>query len=216
LDSWQDAPVLTAVYGRCQFPCRLQFLWFLPGPSVPARLACPSRLKGVVGVSDNTGRVVVMTPFDMTLPAPRRRRILRQQWDLLAVIAAGGALGAALRYGISVTWPAPAGGFPRATLAINVLGCALIGVLMVLITDVWVAHRLVRPFLGTGFLGGFTTFSTYGVESERLITGGAARTGLVYLVVTPIAALAAVWVAVVITRQVVRQAVRRVPHEADR
>ncbi|MFD9352984.1 fluoride efflux transporter FluC, partial [Streptomyces diastaticus] len=40
---------------------------------------------------------------------------------------------------------------------VNVVGCAAIGVLMVLITDVWPAHRLVRPFFGTGVLGGFTT-----------------------------------------------------------
>jgi fluoride exporter len=53
-------------------------------------------------------------------------------------------------------------------------------------------------------LGGYTTFSTYAVDTERLISGDAARTGLLYLVVTPIAALAAVWLAVVITRRVMK------------
>ena len=44
------------------------------------------------------------------------------------------------------------------------MGCAVIGVFMVLITDVWTAHPLVRPFFGTGVLGGFTTFSTYATD----------------------------------------------------
>jgi CrcB protein len=124
---------------------------------------------------------------------------------VLAVIAVGGAIGALARYGIGVAWPTPASGFPKATLTINVTGCAAIGVLMVLITEVWAAHRLVRPFAGTGVLGGYTTFSTYAVDTERLMNGGAARTGLLYLAVTPVAALAAVYIAVVITRRAMRR-----------
>ena len=121
--------------------------------------------------------------------------------------AAGGVIGALGRYGVGVAWPTPVGAFPKATLAINVLGCAAIGVLMVLITEVWAAHRLVRPFLGTGVLGGFTTFSTYAVDTERLVGVGAARTGLLYLAITPVAALVAVWIAVVITRRVARRGI---------
>jgi fluoride exporter len=137
----------------------------------------------------------------------RRGRVPSQSWDVLAVISAGGALGAFARYAVSLAWPTPPGGFPGSTLLINTLGCALIGVLMVLVTDVWSAHRLVRPFLGTGVLGGFTTFSTYAVEIQRLIDENAARTGLLYLVVTPVAALAAVWFGVVTTRQAVRRTI---------
>ncbi len=138
--------------------------------------------------------------------------MLRQPWDVLAAVAAGGAIGAFARFSVGLAWPTPAGGFPKATLFINVLGCALIGVLMVLITQGLATHRLARPFLGTGVLGGFTTFSTYAVDIERLVDAGEARTGLLYLVVTPLAALAAVWLAVVITRQ----AVRRQTHETHR
>jgi fluoride exporter len=129
------------------------------------------------------------------------------------VIAGGGSIGAFARYAIGLAWPTPTGGFPRATLLINIVGCALIGVLMVLVTEMWAAHRLVRPFLGTGVLGGFTTFSTYEVEAQRLVQAGAARTALVYLMVTPVTALAAVWVAVVTTRLAVR---RRKSHETRR
>jgi fluoride exporter len=122
---------------------------------------------------------------------------------VLAVIAAGGAIGAATRYVIGLAWPTPPGGFPSSTLAINILGCALIGILMVLITDVWSRQRLLRPFLGTGVLGGFTTFSTYAVDIQRLVAGAHLGTALFYLMVTPIGALLAVWAAATATRGLV-------------
>ena len=122
---------------------------------------------------------------------------------VLAVIAAGGAIGAVARYLIGLAWPTPISAFPASTLAINVLGCALIGVLMVLITDVWSRQRLLRPFLGTGVLGGFTTFSTYAVDIQRLVAGAHLGTALLYLAVTPIGALLAVWAAATATRRLV-------------
>ena len=116
----------------------------------------------------------------------------RDDATTLATIAAGGATGAAARYLIGQSWPASAGAFPASTWAINVLGCALIGVLMVLITEVWSRQRLLRPFLGTGVLGGFTTFSTYTVDIQRLVAGAHLGTALLYLTLTPIGALLAV------------------------
>lgn len=158
-------------------------------------------------MSDDAGTGTAVSAAAQAHSARRRRDLLGQPWDVLAVIAAGGAIGALARYGIGVAWPTPVGAFPGATLTINVLGCAAIGVLMVLITEVWVAHRLVRPFVGTGVLGGFTTFSTYAVDVERLVRVNAARTGLLYMVATPVAALAAVWIAAVITRRVARRGI---------
>ena len=122
---------------------------------------------------------------------------------VLVTIAAGGAAGATARYLIGYTWPTPIGTFPASTLMINVLGCALIGVLMVLITDVWSHQRLLRPFLGTGFLGGFTTFSTYAVDIQRLVAGSHLVTAFLYLAVTPVAALMAVWMTATTTRRLV-------------
>jgi protein CrcB len=88
---------------------------------------------------------------------------------LLGVIALGGGLGAIARYSLTTLLPTRPGQFPWGTFTIKVLGCFLIGVLMVLITEVWSAHRLVRPFLGVGILGGFTTFSTYVEEIRGLL-----------------------------------------------
>ncbi|MFJ3334536.1 fluoride efflux transporter CrcB [Streptomyces sp. NPDC086766] len=136
-------------------------------------------------------------------PASRPgRRAWRAQTPVVAVVALGGAVGATARYAASLRWPAPPGGFPWATFWTNVTGCAVIGVFMVVITDVWAAHRLVRPFFGTGVLGGFTTFSTYAVDVQKLADSGHARTGLAYLAATPLAALAAVWLAVTAARRV--------------
>ncbi len=149
----------------------------------------------------NTQRTASRNAVDTDLRAvPRYQQLIRRQpWDVIGVVAAGGSFGAVARYGIGLAWPPPPGGFPWDIFAINTVGCALIGVLMVLITEVWAVHRLIRPLLGTGVLGGFTTFSTYAVGVDNLVAD-AARTALIYMVATPVAAVAAVWVAVVATR----------------
>lgn len=125
-------------------------------------------------------------------------------WSLLAVISAGGVLGALARYGLGLAFPAGLGRFPWATFGINVSGCLLIGVLMVLVTDVWAGRRHLRPFLGVGVLGGYTTFSTYIVDIQRLVAAGAAPTALAYLAGTLLAGLTATWLAVAATRAVLR------------
>ncbi|MFG3009717.1 fluoride efflux transporter FluC [Streptomyces cinerochromogenes] len=128
-------------------------------------------------------------------PTPARRPEWRAQAPVVAVVAAGGALGAVARYALTLAWPTPPGGFPWATFWTNVSGCAAMGVLTVLVTEVWAAHRLLRPFLGTGALGGFTTFSTYAVDIRGLVDAGRPGLGLAYLAATLLAALAAVWLA---------------------
>ncbi|NED80386.1 CrcB family protein, partial [Streptomyces sp. SID11233] len=65
-------------------------------------------------------------------------------------------------------WRAAPDGFPWATFTVNVVGCAVMGIVVVLFMEVWQAPPLVRPFLATGFLGGFTTLSTYAADTERL------------------------------------------------
>ncbi len=118
----------------------------------------------------------------------------------LAVISAGGVLGALARFQAGVWWPTGPGRFPWTTFGINVVGCALIGVLLVLASDVFTTRRLLRPFLGTGVLGGFTTFSAYVVDSQRLTGNGHADIALAYLAGTVAAAMAAVTAATRLTR----------------
>ncbi|WP_431995738.1 fluoride efflux transporter FluC [Streptomyces griseoflavus] len=147
----------------------------------------------------------------MTAPENEGRRArpgMRAQAPVLAAVALGGAAGATARYAATLGWPTPAGAFPWTVLGVNVAGCAAIGVLMVIVTEVRTAHPLARPFLGTGVLGGFTTFSTYAVDVRDLLDGGHQAAGAACLVATPVAALAAVWTAAAATRRVL---VRRHP-----
>ncbi|MEU0897486.1 fluoride efflux transporter CrcB [Streptomyces massasporeus] len=128
----------------------------------------------------------------------------RAQAPVVAVVSLGGGVGATARYAASLWWPTPPGGFPWTTLGVNIAGCAVIGVFMVVITEIRTAHPLVRPFFGTGVLGGFTTFSTYAVDIHKLIDGGRPGIGLAYLAATPLAALTAVWLAAGTTRRVLK------------
>jgi CrcB protein len=108
----------------------------------------------------------------------------------LVVIAAGGVVGSLARYGLAEAWPHQVGAFPWATFVTNVVGCFLIGVLLARITPQ--THPLLRPFLGTGVLGGFTTFSTFAVDTDRLLPDHAV-VALVYFFGTLAAAMVAVW-----------------------
>ncbi|MGN6244859.1 MAG: fluoride efflux transporter CrcB [Motilibacteraceae bacterium] len=174
----------------------------------PAVLAAPSTGGDVAATPEQAastespqapppgGREPVDPDVDLHVPAQRRQR----QAPAVAVIAAGGALGAEARYGLSLAMPHGPAQFPWATLVTNALGCLLIGVLMVLVTEVLSTHRLVRPFLGTGVLGGFTTFSTYTVDTQRLLTEGKAGLALTYLAATLAAAMVAVWLGANTTR----------------
>ncbi|NJC81946.1 CrcB family protein [Planosporangium mesophilum] len=144
-----------------------------------------------------------VSPF----PAGLGRRA-RVPWAVLGVISVGGAAGALARYGLGQLVPASGTGFPWVTFAVNVSGCLLIGVLTALVSDVWPGRRLLRPFLGTGLLGGYTTFSTYVVEIQRLIGAGSVGVALTYLAGTLLAAIAAVHAGITGTRALVRRARR--------
>ncbi|MET3982486.1 CrcB family protein [Streptomyces sp. PvR034] len=152
---------------------------------------------GDCGDCGDAGVEAIDPDVDLHVPAQRAE----PQRRVLAVVAAGGAAGASARYAVGLLWPAAPGAFPWGTLWINAVGCALIGVLMVLISEGGrSAHPLVRPFLGVGVLGGFTTFSTYAVDVERLLDAGEAGTALAYAGLTVVAALGAVLAAARLTR----------------
>lgn len=133
-------------------------------------------------------------------PAPVVPEPFRDRARVLGAVSAGGVLGALARYGLGLWWPTPGGGFPWTTFTINVAGCFVIGCFLVAITEFLRAHRLLRPFFGTGVLGGFTTFSTYCVDIQRLLVAGHPGIALAYLAATLCAALTAVTLAARLTR----------------
>lgn len=84
-------------------------------------------------------------------------------WSLLSVMA-GGAIGSGLRFVVGLVMPVSAGRFPFTTLAINMVGSFVLGVVSALATRTSVLNRELTLFLGAGLCGGFTTFSTFSVE----------------------------------------------------
>lgn len=146
----------------------------------------------------DTQRGPVDPDIDLSEPA-QAREWTAHRWTL-PTIALGGAVGASARHGLELAWPPTPGDVPWATLVTNVSGCALLGVLMVLVVEHGVGHPLVRPFLGVGVLGGFTTFSTYTVQTTSLVELGHPGIALAYLFGTLLLALAAVTAGVVAAR----------------
>lgn len=91
---------------------------------------------------------------------------------VLAVVAAGGALGAAARFEVVDLSAVPSGHFPWATLAINATGSFVLGLLAVVVATRLPSDRYLRPFVATGLLGGYTTYSTFAVEADLLLKDG--------------------------------------------
>jgi CrcB protein len=98
----------------------------------------------------------------------------------LAAVAAGGALGAPARYGIALAVAVTPGTFPWGTFWINVSGSFVLGLLLAVLLERFPADRYLRPFLATGFLGAYTTYSTFAVETDLLIRNGHAGVALAY------------------------------------
>ncbi|MPZ60321.1 MAG: CrcB family protein [Propionibacteriales bacterium] len=90
----------------------------------------------------------------------------------IGAVALGGALGGYARLGIDLVMPAESGQVPWATFTVNVSGAAVLALLLTLLLESWVPYRYLRPFLAVGFLGSFTTFSTWMLEVHALTADG--------------------------------------------
>lgn len=100
---------------------------------------------------------------------------------LVGAVAVGGAVGALARYGLSEAFPTATGSFPATTLVINVTGAFLLAALVGALARRPARSLLWRPLLGTGLLGGYTTFSTFAVEADRLVSTGHSGLAAAYL-----------------------------------
>lgn len=99
-------------------------------------------------------------------PTPHPWALIRANADLLPFIAVGGAVGSLARWGLGKAVPHATHAFATGTLVINLLGSLLLGILMALVLDVWSHTRYLRPLVGTGLIGGFTTFSTFTLDAR--------------------------------------------------
>lgn len=120
----------------------------------------------------------------------------------LLAVAAGGAVGALARYGLTAAVHAVVGrGFPWGTLAVNLLGSFAMGLLYVLLLERSAAGPEMRALLLTGFLGAFTTFSTFSVETLNLLEAGSPGRAAANVAVSMVACLAAAWLGMGLARQ---------------
>ena len=146
----------------------------------------------------------------------RARLLLASRWDILAVIAVGGSLGSLARWALGQAFTSPPGRFPLATFLENVSGGFALGLLMVFVLEVWPPTRYVRPFFGVGVLGGFTTFSTYMLDTRTLLAAGKAPLAGAYLFGTLVVGLLAVWTGIALGRLVAESASRSPVDQAPR
>ncbi len=138
---------------------------------------------------------------DPDLPAEALREPHhRHAPGVLLAVSAGGILGTLARYGVGRAFDVSSGPFPWATFAVNVTGSFVLGVVLTLLLVRWPTDRYVRPFVAIGFVGAFTTFSTFMVDTDLLVKDGHVATALVYLFATLAAGLASVAAGVGLTR----------------
>ena len=130
----------------------------------------------------------------------RRRGSSRAHPRVLAAIALGAALGAPARYGMAQVIHVKANTFPWATFWTNVSGSFALGLFLMLILERFPPSRYLRPFVATGFLGAYTTYSTFAVETDLLIKSGHAGLGVAYALASLGAGLGAVWAGIWVAR----------------
>lgn len=136
-------------------------------------------------------------------PLRKYRRAIRRRRKVLAAIAVGGAIGAVARYALSLAITAHSGQFPWGTFITNMSGCLVLGLLVVILEARFPANRYLRPFLATGVLGAYTTFSTYAVDADLLVRGGHSGIAAMYVIASVVAGLVAVWIGIVTGRAIV-------------
>lgn len=121
----------------------------------------------------------------------------------LVAIAAGGSLGAVMRYAMSnavYSWLGR--DFPYGTLSVNVIGSFLIGIAFVLLTEKLTLGSEVRAFILIGFLGAFTTFSTFSLETLTLLQQGYLVKAVANILLSVLLCLIATWSGMVVAKAV--------------
>jgi CrcB protein len=133
----------------------------------------------------------------------------RAEPSVLAAIALGAALGAPARYGVAQLVHVAKDTFPWATFWTNVSGSFALGLVLSLTLVRFPPTRYVRPFVATGFLGAYTTYSTFAVEADLLVKDGHAAIGAAYIAASMVIGFAAVWAGIWVARTLPRRNAER-------
>ncbi len=121
----------------------------------------------------------------------------------ILLVFVGGGLGAAARYLLQgAVYRFTGAGFPYGTIAVNVLGCFLIGLLMSSMEERFLAAPSLRIFLTIGILGGFTTFSSFSYETMVLLREGDLLAGGFNIIASTVICLGATWLGLGLGRYV--------------
>jgi CrcB protein len=122
-------------------------------------------------------------------------------WSTYLAVMVGGAFGSAARLWMSGAIAARLGEtFPTGTFAVNALGCLIIGIFTALTSPdgPYLVSPLVRQFVSIGVLGGFTTFSSFGLQTITLLTDGEWFYAMLYVVLSLIVCLLFVWIGLLV------------------
>jgi len=134
---------------------------------------------------------VTQAADDRPFGAARARHRPGPRPGVLVAVLIGGVAGGAARYAVTAAWPTPDRGFPWSTLVVNGSGAFLLPLLLVLSIDLGRGDRFLRPMLGTGFCGAYTTFSSIVVGTDQLMAHRHPGTAVAYLLASLAAGLAA-------------------------
>ena len=145
----------------------------------------------------------------------------RRDLDLFIAVAIGGVIGASARYGIDLLLPTATDQWPLATFLINLTGAFILGMVIEAATAFAPDHgasafaRRLRPFLVTGVLGGYTTFSSYMVETHQLMLAGRVPLAMLYLFGSLLAGLLLVVLGMALGRRLFARELPKVESAAE-
>ena len=121
--------------------------------------------------------------------------------NTIAAIAAGGAIGALMRYGVNIAAVKALGhGFPYGTMAVNIAGSFAMGAIIIVFANIWQPSETMRVFIVTGLLGAFTTFSTFSLDVANLFERGEYLATATYLSASVILSIAALFAGMAIVK----------------
>jgi CrcB protein len=127
----------------------------------------------------------------------------------LCVVLAGGFVGGLVRYETVRHWSAAAGAIPWSTFAVNTAGAFILGVVVIVVLEVFGPSKYFRLLVGTGFCGALTTFSSVAVQTDELGAHGHLGGAIGYCAVSLVAGLAAVALGAALGRRLPPTASRR-------
>jgi CrcB protein len=143
--------------------------------------------------SSDSGEPSVAHHAGPTLHRARDHRVV-------AAIAIGGFAGTLARYGVGLAWKSSGSHFPWAIFTINASGSFLLGLILTTLVEKPREDRYLRPLLCVGFLGSWTTMSTFAVDSDLLVRAHRPETAIIYVVVNVLVGLSLTWLGICAAR----------------